>query len=369
MFPRIKQFITRFDWILFFAVFLLVCFGLIELYSIGLGREGVNLGFFRRQLFFALAGLGIMLIFSLLNYRLFFNYAGYIFLLAAILLVAVLLFGQTIRGTRGWIYIGDFIRFQPVEFVKIALLVFFSRYFYSASVRREPIKHFFISGLSVLFLSGLVMLQPDFGSAVLLFLLWLVFIPVAGFKKIYFFLVVAMLLGVFASGWLFFFQDYQKERILTFLNPEKQAMDQGYNIAQAIIAVGAGRLAGRGIGFGSQSQLKFLPEAQNDFIYAVVSEELGLLGAGLLIFFFAVIFYRLFHYVRRGISNDGLFFLYGLAVLIFLEMFINIGMNIGLLPVIGISLPFVSYGGSALWANMIMIGIAQSIIIRSKTTH
>ena len=146
-------------------------------------------------------------------------------------------------------------------------------------------------------------------------------------------------------------------------------MNQGYNITQAIIAVGAGGLTGRGVGFGSQSQLKFLPESQNDFIFAVIAEELGFLGGFLVLFFFAVFFYRLFINIKK-INNDfGIYFLIGAAVLIFIEMFINIGMNIGLLPVIGISLPFLSYGGSALLSSLILVGIMQSIIIRSKMKY
>jgi rod shape determining protein RodA len=146
-------------------------------------------------------------------------------------------------------------------------------------------------------------------------------------------------------------------------------LDQGYNVAQAIIAVGAGGIRGRGIGFGSQSQLKFLPESQNDFIFAVVCEELGLLGAFLVIFFFAVFFYRCFASLRKIKNNFGVFFIIGAACLIFIEMFINIGMNIGILPVVGISLPFLSYGGSAMIANMIIVGVMQSIIIRSRVNY
>src|SRR5690606_23012768 len=144
----------------------------------------------------------------------------------------------------------------------------------------------------------------------------------------------------------FLLKDYQKDRIMSFLNPNAGTLDQRYNVDQAIIAVGAGGLFGRGLGFGSQSQLKFLPESQNDFIFAVIGEELGLVGIVLVIGFFAVLFLRLIYWAYRLDNNFGLYIVVGAVILLFIQMFINIGMNIGLLPVVGISLPFVSYGGS-----------------------
>ena len=194
-------------------------------------------------------------------------------------------------------------------------------------------------------------------------------IIIAGFNKKYF-LVIGLILLIILSGlWIFFFKDYQKQRVFTFLDPSFNPLNQGYNVAQAIIAVGAGGITGRGIGFGSQSQLKFLPEAQNDFIFAVIAEELGFLGVCLIISFFTIFFYRCLISLKK-INNDfGIFFILGSMGLIFIEMFINIGMNIGILPVIGISLPFVSYGGSAIISVFILVGIIESIIIRSKINY
>ena len=167
------------------------------------------------------------------------------------------------------------------------------------------------------------------------------------------------MLLVFSSGWLFFFKDYQKQRILTFLNPQAGTLDESYNITQAIIAAGSGGLTGRGIGFGSQSQLKFLPESQNDFIFAVIAEELGFLGVCLVLFFYSVFFYRMIKATRNIKDDFGVFFILGVMALIFIEMFINIGMNIGLLPVVGISLPFLSYGGSSL---MVCLGLVAMVL-------
>jgi len=203
----------------------------------------------------------------------------------------------------------------------------------------------------------------------ILILLWLAMIFLAGFSKKY--LAILLLAGVIlgGAGWTFYLKPYQKERILTFANPSGSPLDQGYNVTQAMIAVGAGRWLGRGIGFGSQSQLKFLPESQNDFIFAVIAEELGFFGVILVLAFFVVFFYRATASLRRVKEDFSTFFILGAVSLIFIEMFINIGMNLGLLPVVGISLPFVSYGGSALISSLIMVGIMQSIIIRSRINY
>lgn len=209
-------------------------------------------------------------------------------------------------------------------------------------------------------------MQPDFGSALILFSIWLLMLIFVGFNRKYFVIIALVGIIAFAGSWFFFFKDYQKQRILTFLNPTRNSLKDGYNISQAIIAVGSGNLTGRGVGFGSQSQLKFLPEAQNDFIFAVISEELGFMGISLVFLFYAVLFFRCFLAVRQGNDDFAIFFILGVVGLIFIEMFINIGMNIGIMPVVGISLPFVSYGGSSILASFIMIGMIENIIIRSK---
>jgi len=368
MFSRLLLYLKNFDWVLFASVFLLACFGLAEIYSVSLGKGGADLLNFKKQIFFIILGVFLLFLFAFLDYHSLRNYSPYLYILGAGLLILVLIFGRTIRGTRGWFYFGNF-SFQPVEFVKIVLLLFLARFFSNMSRQIRPLKHLILSGLGVLFFIILVLAQPDFGSALILLALWLIFLLIAGFNKKYF-LIIGLILAISLSSlWIFSFQDYQKQRIITFLNPAFNPLDQGYNVSQAIIAVGAGRLTGRGIGFGSQSQLKFLPEAQNDFIFAVVAEELGFLGISLIILFFAVLFSRCLLNLKK-INNDfGVFFVLGVLGLLFIQMFINIGMNIGLLPVVGISLPFLSYGGSAIISSFILIGILESIIIRSKINY
>jgi rod shape determining protein RodA len=163
------------------------------------------------------------------------------------------------------------------------------------------------------------------------------------------------------TSWRFYLKDYQKERVLTFLNPERDPMKSGYNVTQSIVAVGAGQFFGRGLGRGSQSQLHFLPEAQTDFIFSVISEELGFFGAGLVILLFFVIIWRLLFIARRANSDFAAYMVLGIALVFMAQIVLNTGGALGLLPMTGVTLPFVSYGGSSLIINLMMIGLAESV--------
>jgi len=368
MFNKLILYLKNFDWILFTSVILLVCFGLAEIYSVALGRSQLDLLNFKKQIIFIFVGVALLFLLAGFDYYNLRSYSKYFYAFGLILLVGVLFFGQTIRGTKGWYNLAGF-NFQPVELVKFILVLFLAKYFSSVSLKTKELKHLIVSGGGVLVLMALVLLQPDFGSAFILFLFWLAMVALVGFDKKYFIVIFLGLAVVFAGAWSFVFQDYQKQRISAFLNPSLNPLDQGYNASQAIIAVGAGGVIGRGIGFGSQSQLKFLPEAQTDFIFAVVAEELGFTGVLLILLFFGIFFYRALYHLKR-INNDfGIFFILGSVSLIFIEMFINIGMNLGILPVVGISLPFLSYGGSGLIPSLMLVGVMESIIIRSKINY
>jgi rod shape determining protein RodA len=368
MFSKIFLYIKNFDWLLFLPVFLLMCFGLAEIYSISLGRESLDLLNFKKQILFIFAGLVLFFLFSFLDYHFLRSFSNYIYIFGIIALSAVFIFGESIRGTKGWLIIGSF-GIQVVEFVKIVLIIFLARFFSSISIRTRPIKHLIISGLGAFVFVVFVLFQPDFGSALLLIAIWVAMIFFAGFDKKYFIIIILLFIFVMGGAWFFLFKDYQKQRILTFINPSSNSLHEGYNISQAIIAVGSGGITGRGIGFGSQSQLKFLPEAQNDFIFAVIAEELGFLGVALLLSFYLLFFFRALKMIKYVNNDFGIFFILGAVSLIFIQMFINIGMNMGMLPVVGISLPFVSYGGSALLSSLIIAGIMESIIIRSKINY
>lgn len=368
MFNKLKKYLQNFDWVIFFSVFLLSALGLAEIYSIALGQETLDLLNFKKQVVFIAVGVFLLFLFVFIDYHIFINFNKYIYFLGIFLLLSVLLFGEAIRGTRGWFYVFG-LGIQPVEFVKIILIINLSRFFSANSTRMRSFKQLFLSGLFSSVFVLLVLLQPDFGSALLLTAIWVLTVLFAGFNKKYFITIGLIFLLFFVFMWSFGFKDYQKERILTFVNPSMDSLDQGYNATQAIIAVGSGGFFGRGLGFGSQSQLKFLPEAQNDFIFAVISEELGFVGVVLVFLLFSAFFVRCIYQASKMKNDFAIFFMLTAAGLIFIEMFINIGMNIGIMPIVGISLPFVSYGGSSLISSFVLVGIIEGIIVRSRINY
>jgi len=368
MLNHFKAILKNFDWILFSAVLLLVIFGLVEIYSVALGQGTLNLLNFQKQIFFAGVGFCLLFVFAFLDYYFFRSLNRYLYILAIIVLLLVLIFGVTLRGTRGWFSLFG-LGFQPVEFVKIILILFLANYFSNLATKVKTARHFFSSLVSAAVLIGLILFQPDFGSSLILGAIWLVMIIAAGFDKKYYLIVGLSVVCLFIISWFFLFKDYQKERILNFSNPGSNAQESGYNISQAMIAIGSGGWTGKGVGFGSQSQLKFLPEAQTDFIFAVIAEELGFLGVVLILGFYFILFFRCFR-ILPNIKNDlGIYIIIGGAGLIFIQMFINIGMNLGIMPVVGLPLPFVSYGGSSLVSLLILVGIIENIIIKSKISY
>ncbi|MCF7819987.1 MAG: rod shape-determining protein RodA [Candidatus Pacebacteria bacterium] len=368
MLAKLKSHLKKFDWILFLSVLLLCFFGLIEIYSIALGQETLSFLNFKKQIFFIGAGVILMFVVSFIDIYFLKSLRKYFYLGAVLILIAVLVFGSTIRGTTGWFNVLGF-GIQPVEIVKVILLLVLAGYFSNLSTRVKSFGHLLSSGILAFGLAFLVILQPDFGSTFILLFVWFFLLLFSGFNKKYIIAVILAGAIIFSSLWLVFFKDYQKQRVLTFLNLNQSSLEEGYNVSQAIIAVGSGGLTGRGVGFGSQSQLKFLPEAQNDFVFAVISEELGFLGVSLLFLFFVVIFARLLIRIGKLKDDFAIYFVLGALGLIFIQMFINIGMNIGIFPVVGISLPFVSYGGSAILSSFILLGLLQNIIIQSKIKY
>lgn len=346
---------------------IIMFFGLIELYSIALGSNNPqDLENFKKQILFSILGFTIYLGIALfLDYRVLNRYSILLFGATVILLTAVLFLGRTIRGTTGWFHLGGF-SFQPIEFAKLALIIFLARFLTQKAKYIQQLKYLLYSGAGVFTLIFLVLLQPDFGSAVILLAIWFFLILLTGIKKTHLFtLFIAFLLGILVM-WFFVFQTYQKERIRVFLDPSLDPLGRGYNVTQAIIAIGSGNVFGRGIGFGSQSQLKFLPEAQTDFIFAVIAEELGFFGVVLVVGLYTLLFWRLIAIARQTRDNFALYVVVGITIAIFVQLVINLGGNLGMLPVTGVPLPLISYGGSSLISMLAILGIAQSIAIRKS---
>ncbi|BFD24973.1 MAG: FtsW/RodA/SpoVE family cell cycle protein [Candidatus Parcubacteria bacterium] len=364
-----RTYFKNFDWILFFAVFLLAIFGVLEIYSVALGVGGEAINNFYKQLLFIGLGLTAMFAMTFFDHRFLRSLRAYLYWLAVLLLILVLIFGKTVNNTTGWFEIFNF-RIQPVEFVKIILLIYLAGYFSNLATRVKNSRHFLTSLGATLVLFVLVGLQPDFGSSLVLLAIWLIVALMAGFNKKYWLITFLVALVGLIPLW-FNLSPYQKQRVTTVFNSAQEVCreEECYNKQQALIAIGAGGLAGRGLGFGSQSQLKFLPAAQTDFIFSVIAEELGFLGILIILGLFMIFFYRGLSALRKIKDDFGIYFILGYLGLVFTHMFVNIGMNLGLLPIVGIPLPFVSYGGSALIAMFLGLGIVQNIIIKSKINY
>ncbi|HLD82253.1 MAG TPA: rod shape-determining protein RodA [Patescibacteria group bacterium] len=362
---RYLAYFRKFDVLLFIIVMIIVSFGLAALYSIALSKDIPDFTNFKKQIIFIVIGILLMFIFSLVDYRFWKSYAKYGYMASCLLLVAVLVFGQTIRGTQGWFVFAGF-QFQPVEIVKMFLIIMLAYYFSSVSRPLYQTKHVLVSLCFMGMLFALTILQPDLGSAMMLAIIWLGMIFMIGLKRWQWGVLAAVAVLFAIVGWYFVLEDYQKQRVLTLVHPEADVLGEGYAVAQSIIAIGSGKIIGTGLGFGSQSQLKFLPESHTDFIFSVISEELGFLGVGILLIFVALLLLRLIAICRNAKDDFAALFVIGVIVFLFAQIVLNVGVALGLLPVTGVTFPLVSYGGSSLLVSFILIGIVQSIVIRTQ---
>ena len=308
------------DWLLFLAIFSLLLVGLSAIYSVELSQEVSEFIHVQKQIIAIFLGIIIFLLIAPSNYKLLQNYALILYFFCVLLLVGVLVLGETIRGSTGWFVIG-FVSFQPVELMKVSLVIALATYFSRQGKRPFGARMFLESGVISLIPFIFVLFQPDFGSASILLGIWFFFLFFAGIPWRYLFYLVLVGGFLFFMSWNFLFADYQRARIMTFFDPSLDPLGQGYNVTQAIIAVGSGGWFGSGLGFGTQSQLKFLPESQTDFIFAVIAEELGFFGVLLLLSAFGLCLYRLGRQVARSRDDFTAYLVLGIATVFFLQIF------------------------------------------------
>lgn len=343
-----RKSLLEIDWGLLTPVVILVTLSLTTLFSL-------DFSLFKSQLIFFIIGIFVFLFFSQVNYKSAKLYSLPIYAVSIVLLLIVLIMGVETRGSVRWIEFMGF-RIQFSEILKPFLAISFSSYL--AFKNNYSLKTLF---LALCFLSPiffLVFLQPDLGNALIYLMVSVLTFIVFGFP-LRFFLAGAIFLAMISPVMWRFLHDYQKQRILTFVNPS-DSLGMSYNAIQSIIAVGSGMIAGRGLGLGTQSGLRFLPERHTDFIFATLSEELGMIGGILVVITFAFLLYRIYRIFSDQEDSFSKVFAIITFSLIFLQFFINIGMNIGILPIVGITLPFVSYGGSSLISNFILLGILSA---------
>jgi len=358
----------KMDWLLFIFALLLAGVGLVVIYSSSLSKgDFFN---FKKQIIFLFIGLLLMFLLSFFDWRVFRDdpYLILIFYIFCLfLLIGLFFWAPEIRGVRGWYKIGEF-SFDPIELTKIILIILLAKYFSTRHVEMYRFRHIVLSGFYVLLPSLLIFFQPNLGSVLVILSLWIGILMVSGIKLKHFFILFLVFFILFLLSWNTVLKDYQKERIISFIQPHfADPLKIGWSQNQAKIAIGSGGFLGKGFGKGSQTQYGFLPEPQTDFTFAAIAEEFGLIGVVILFFLFFLLFWRIFKISFLAKSNFPRLFAVGFAISVFSQFFIHIGMNLGLLPIIGIPLPLVSYGGSNLIMTFVGLGILQSICYSSVT--
>lgn len=353
------------DWVLLFCIIAISILGIITIKPFGSLENGY---FFSRQIIWIASGVFVFFLALLVDWNFLktngiFLFFLYLFLLAILFLL--IFTANSIKGATSWYRVYS-LGIEPVELMKVVLVLLFAKYFSKRHVEIARFFHIIVSGMYALLPIGLVLLQPDFGSAMVLAALWLGMAIVGGIKIKH--LLLLFVVGILAFGilWNFVLAPYQKARIISFLNPKNDIRGTGYHAVQSMIAVGSGGIFGKGIGYGTQSRLEFLPENETDFIFASFAEEWGFFGVIILFFFFSIILWRI---LRAGIYAENNFeklYAAGLSILLFFQSLIHIGMNVGMLPITGLGFPFLSYGGSSMLSLFLAVGILQSFQIRQK---
>lgn len=307
-------------------------------------------------------GLGVMLFLAMVDIRIFMRYAYIFYFFVLILLIIVEVTGHIGMGAQRWINLG-FIKLQPSELMKIALVLALARYFHSSSLQSiESVRGIIIPALMVLFPAFLVMTQPDLGTALMLIFTAGAMFFAVGVQLWKFGVVILGGIICMPIAW-HFLRDYQQNRVLTFLNPERDPLGAGYHIIQSKIALGSGGMFGKGFLKGTQSHLNFLPEKHTDFIFTMLSEEFGLIGAVFVVIVNFLIIAYSYSFALKSSSYFGKLVAIGLATNFFLYVFINMAMVLGLIPVVGIPLPLISYGGTVILSVMAGFGIILSVYI------
>jgi rod shape determining protein RodA len=353
----LRIFFSGIDWVLVGTALALSLVGLVTMYS----YLGGNL-YFDRQLIWLPISIAAMFLAAIPDHRyLRTSSLGLAFYLAcAGLLVLVLFIGDIALGAQSRINLG-FFYLQPADPAKLALIIVLAKYFSKRHVEIAHFRHILVSGLYAGLIFVLVFIQPDFGSALIIFGIWFGMVLVSGISLRHLALVAGIGALTFILLWSFALKDYQKERIHTFLDPLADRQGAGYNAYQSMIAVGSGRVFGKGVGFGTQSKLQFLPEYETDFIFAAFAEEWGIVGVVLLFALFGIVIWRILAHALASPFNFERLFCVGVALFLISHFFVHIGMNIGLLPVTGTTVPFLSYGGSHLITEFVSLGMLMGM--------
>ncbi len=342
------------DWIIVGMASLLAIIGLASIHGSIL---------FNRQVVFLGLGILLMVVVSFFDWRVLKEDSYLVLLLYStgiLLLLGLFVFAPAIRDVKRWYDFG-IVSFDPVEYVKILLIILLAKYFSGRHVEMYKFSHIVLSGIYVAIPAVITLFQPDLGSALVLISLWIGILFISGIKTKH--LIVLFLIGVilFSLGWAFVLKDYQKARLTGFLEPRLDPQGINWNPEQAKIAIGSGGIFGQGMGEGPQTRYGFLPETETDFIFSSLAEETGLIGVTVILTLFLLLTWRILRIALRAPDNFSRLFCSGFVIILLVQVFVNIGMNQGLLPIVGIPLPLISYGGSNLIFTFVALGIIQSI--------
>ena len=361
-----------FDLYMLLTSLVVIGFGVVSIWSaLGQGTlTPANKGV--QQAIYAFIGLGLMFFIASMDYRFFASLSWILYFGGLALLVLVLIpspFTLEVLGARRWFVIGGLengITVQPSEFGKLATIIALAGFISSRGREMREIGNFIVSGLIVAVPIALVFREPDLGSATVYSIIWVSMMLVTQTRKIYFGALLAMAAPAFIFAWEFVFHDYQRERLLISYNPEKDPMGAGYNIIQARLSIGSGGLWGFGLGGGTQSQLELLKVRESDFIFAHASGMVGFVGMTALFACYILLIWRCLRVAETAKDSFGQCVAIGVTGILFYQAFVNIGMNMGIMPVTGITLPFVSQGSSSLWTFLMAEGILQSVLMRHR---
>jgi rod shape determining protein RodA len=352
----------RVDWHLFVPAFLISLAGLVTMNSF----SGDNY-FFLRQAIWILVSVIVFFVATSIDWRFLRRTRVLvpIFLFTVVMLLLLFVMGYVAKGAQSWFRLG-FFALQPSDPAKIVTILMLAKYFSIRHIEIRNIRHIIVSGVYAFLIFILVFLEPDFGGAMVIFGIWLGMVLVSGISKKH--LAIVAGLGIFATTilWMFVFAPYQKDRIMTFIHPLADIHGAGYNAYQSTIAVGSGQIFGKGIGQGSQSKLQFLPEYETDFIFAAFAEEWGFVGTILLLILSVALIWRIVHNAEFSATNFETLFGLGFAILFIIHILVHAGMNMGFMPVTGITYPFMSYGGSHLITEWFSLGVLSSFTRHSK---
>ncbi len=352
-----SKFFAHIDWFLFAAALALSILGLMTMRSFSAENS-----FFEKQIVWICIAVGVFFFATLIDYGFLRRTPIIVGLFAFVLslLALIFIFGSIVKGAQNRFNLGIF-AVQPADPAKLILVMLLSKYFARRHIEIAHIRHILVSGAYAFILFVFVFLQPDLGSGIIIFSIWFGLVLVAGLSWKHLAALLLTGLIVFAGLWNFALHPYQKQRILTFIHPLADIRGSGYNAYQSTVAVGSGELTGKGVGYGTQSKLQFLPEFQTDFIFAAYAEEWGFYGVLLLFGLFVVLIFRILAIAAHGSDNFDTLVAVGIAVYFVSQFIVHVGMNMGLLPITGTTLPFMSYGGSHLVVEYLALGILMGL--------